>query len=407
MKILFCDPVIRKGELRGCFAHIYEVSSNLTKLGHNLVLLKVIQPHKQQLPLWVRVDRLSNRIPVIGTIIAEIYTFMLVFFALVRHRGRFDIIYRRHNAINSEYLLSRLFRIPFVKEVNGLEAEIQEDGDSSSIRARIVGWLERFTMPKADRIIVVTHKLRETLHLDYGIPESKIFVIENGANVDLFKPMNTVKARQELNLNQDDYYVCLVGSNLLSYQGTGRLIGAAPFILERLPDVRFLVVGGSSDSEKQEVIKTVKEAGLADNFIFTGLVPYERVPFYINASDACVVLPSIYLERAGGSPLKLCEYMACNKPVVTSRRAEYDIVGKANAGLLVDPENPEEVAGAIAKLLENKELRGKMGKNGRRYVVENRSWEIVAEKTVEVCREAVQEKKRRGKRGSGASKSFI
>lgn len=395
MKILFCDPVISKGELRGCFAHIYEISSNLTKLRHNLVLLKVIPPHKQQLPLWARVDRLSSRIPVIGTILSEAYTFMLVFFALVRHRGRFDVIYRRHNALNSEFILSKLFGIPFVKEVNGLEAEIQEEGDNSSVRARIVGWLERFTMPKADRIIVVTHKLKETLHLDYGIPENKVFVIENGANVDLFKPMNTVKARQELNLDRDGYYVCLVGSNLLSYQGTGRLIGAAPFILERSPDVRFLIVGGSSVSEKQEAIKTVKEAGLADKFIFTGLVSYERVPFYINASDVCVVLPSIYLERAGGSPLKLCEYMACKKPVVTIRRPEYDIVGKVNAGLVVDSESPQEIADAITRLLESQELRQEMGKNGRRYVVENRSWQKVAERTAQVCQDAVEEKKKR------------
>ncbi len=394
MNILFCDPVIGKGELRGCFAHIYEISSNLTKLGHNLVLLKVVQPHKQRLPLWAGIDRLSNRVPVIGTILSETYTFVLVFFALVRHRGRFDIIYRRHNAINSEYLLSRLFRIPFVKEVNGLEAEIQEDGDSSSIRARIVSWLERFTMPKADRIIVVTHKLRGTLHLDYGIPESKVFVIENGANVDLFKPMNTVKARQELNLNQDGYYVCLVGSNLLSYQGTDRLIGAAPFILERLPDVRFLIVGGSSDSEKQEATKIVKEAGLAGKFIFTGLVSYERVPFYINSSDVCIHFPKGFLRKSGVSPLKLCEYIACEKPVVASRTEGLEFLEETGSGILVDSESPQQIAAAIARLLESKELRTDMGKNGRRYVVENRSWEIVGKKTAQVCKDAVEEHQR-------------
>ncbi|MBA7676154.1 D-inositol 3-phosphate glycosyltransferase [subsurface metagenome] len=394
MNILYCDP-LRTGELRGLFAHIYEVSSNLTKLGHNVVFPKVIHPHKQSLPLWARIEGLSPRLPIIGTVISEIYTFFLILSRIVKHRERFDVIYRRHNAINSECLLSKLFGIPLVKEVNGFEVDLQEDGDSSSLRARILGRIERFTMSKADRFIVVTSKLKKALHRDYGIPEDKIVVIGNGANVDLFQPMDVVKARAELNLSQSDYYVCLVGSNLLPYQGTGRIIRAAPFLLERFPHTRFLIVGGTVDSVKRELIDTVDKAGLGDKFIFTGLVPYQQVPLYINASDVCIVLQKGFLRKSGSSPLKLCEYMACEKPVVASRTYGSEFLEVNNSGLLVNSESPEEIAGAIARLLESKELRTDMGKNGRRYVVENRSWQIVAKRTAQVCQDAVEEHQKR------------
>lgn len=398
MNILFCDPVIRKGELRGLFVHIYELSTNLTKLGHNLTLLKFIHPDEQRLPLWAKIERLPQRIPIIGTVISEIYTFFLILSAIVKHRGRFDVIYRRHNALNSEYLLGKLFGIPFVKEVNGFEVDFEEGRDGSSLRTRIVDRIERLTMSKADRIIVVTSKLKKVLHHDYAIPEDKIIVIENGANVDLFKPMDAIRAKAELNLSQSDHYICLVSTNLLSYQGTGRIIEAAPLLLKIFPKARFLIVGGSSDSERRRFIDIVGKAGLGNKFILAGLVAYKQVPLYINASDVCIVFPEGFLRRSGIAPLKLCEYMACEKPVVASRTDGLEFLEETNAGLLVNSENSQEIADAIAKLLESKELRTAMGKNGRRYVVENRSWQIVAERTAQVCKDAVEAHQKRAHR---------
>lgn len=95
-----------------------------------------------------------------------------------------------------------------------------------------------------------------------------------------------------------------------------------------------------------------------------------------------------------GSPLKLCEYMVCGKPVVASRKSCFEILEENKAGLLVDPENPQEFAGAIIKLLRDPELRKQMGENGRKYVVGNRSWESVARKVAEVCEQVIKERAR-------------
>ena len=82
--------------------------------------------------------------------------------------------------------------------------------------------------------------------------------------------------------------------------------------------------------------------------------------------------------------------MACGKPVIATNTQDFKALEEYNAGILVDPEKPDEVADAIITLLKYKELREEMGKNGREYVVENRSWEAVAREVVSVMKEAVK-----------------
>ena len=78
--------------------------------------------------------------------------------------------------------------------------------------------------------------------------------------------------------------------------------------------------------------------------------------------------------------------MACGKPVIATDTAGFEILEKHNAGLLVNPENPEELSNAIIKLLLNRKLREQMGANGRELVVREYSWESAAKKTIEVFR---------------------
>ena len=121
----------------------------------------------------------------------------------------------------------------------------------TSLLTRILDRIERFNMPRADRIIADTPTLKRVLHLDYNIPEDKIVVIENGANTDLFRPMDVRKVREELNLKQSDNYICLVAGNFEPYQGVETTIKVAPLVLERFPDTRFLIIGGRDPEVKR------------------------------------------------------------------------------------------------------------------------------------------------------------
>jgi len=70
--------------------------------------------------------------------------------------------------------------------------------------------------------------------------------------------------------------------------------------------------------------------------------------------------------------------------MIASRVEGSEILEKNHAGLLVEPENPKELAKAIIKLLKDERLRRELGENGRKYVTKNHSWGAVARKVAEV-----------------------
>ena len=414
MKILYYE------EPRGrnlSSVHAYEVCSNLSKLGHNIVFVKA-PPQKPGARLWDEIgtglsawkrikdllllswilERLRGELTLLWLFWCEASIFLSIFALILKNRDGLDVIYRRHNLLNSEYFLAKLFGIPSVKEVNGIvvdEMRIARKGDRVSLWT--MHRIEKWNMPKAHRIIVVTSELKNLLYNDYRVSEDRVVVIENGANTDLFIPTDSEDARKELCLDPSDGFVCFVGG-LLRWQGVEYLIQSAPLVMKECPSTKFIIVGYGA--MREELVNLARETGISDKFIFTGFIPYENVPLYINASDVCVA-PFVEErgERTGVSPLKLCEYMACEKPVVASAISGLEILESYNAGILVLPESPQELANAIIRLLQDPELRKKMGENGRKYVVENRSWESVAGKVAEVCEETANRYKAKLKRG--------
>jgi glycosyltransferase involved in cell wall biosynthesis len=249
--------------------------------------------------------------------------------------------------------------------------------------------LKLFVLKKAlsfsDKIIAVTPGIKTNLEKAYNIPGEKIVVVSNGANTSLFKPLEQETCRKELGLDLEIPCVCFVG-NFAPWQGVEYLVKASTSILSKFPECRFLIVGDGI--MKDDLLKLCNDLGVEDKFIFTGVIAYERVPLYINASDTCTA-PFIFARNAkiGLSPLKLYEYMACGKPVVASNISGVsDVLEASGGGIPVLPENPVALAEGILKLLENPELRMKLGSKGLSYVTENYSWYSVAKKVNEVCK---------------------
>ena len=309
---------------------------------------------------------------------------LALFFYLIYYciKARPDAIYTRQSGVSfSPLIISKLFRILYFVEINGLILEEMRIANISKWKVDIAKLSEKLNYKHAKKIVAVTQALKELKNI-YNIPAEKIVVIENGANTDLFRPINKKDAKRDLDENYN--YVGLSGS-FAPWHGIEDLVRSAPLILKKVENAKFLLVG---DGElKEQTIQMVNDLNLTGNFIFINRVPYEEVPKYVNAFDVCVILKK---KDIPGSPLKLWEYMACGKPVIATNTEDFRVLEEYNAGILVDPEKPEEVADAIITLLKNKELRDEMGKNGRKYVVENRSWERVAREVEKVMKEAVK-----------------
>ena len=148
-------------------------------------------------------------------------------------------------------------------------------------------------------------------------------------------------------------------------------------VQRRYPDT-CLVVGGSGYL-KENLIETAMRSELKDNVVFTSYVPTNRTPLYYRAADI-FVLPSF----SEAFPLTLLEAGAAGLPIVaTDVGGVSDILHDGVNGLITKIGDPEDLAGKITSLLDNKELREEMGKNGRMFA-EQYSWEKVAEETEKV-----------------------
>ena len=279
--------------------------------------------------------------------------------------------------------VGRIFGVPSIYEVNGLIVE-EYKMKNKRIYAFVSSILEWFCVNYADHLICVTPWIKENLS-KRGISHEKMTVIENGTDVTVFSPVKD--AKKKLGLVPEKQYVGYTGT-LKVWQGLDHLLDAVPDILRHMPDTEVLIVGGGE--LRGWLLHSIREKGL-QNVVVTGRVKHEEVPLYISACDVCLLLKKPL--SSGYSPLKLYEYSACKRPVVASRVKGFEWLEKEKAGILVDQENPQEVADAVAALLKDEALREDMGKRGREYVLKYHTWEKIAQEISETCEQTVVNKR--------------
>jgi glycosyltransferase involved in cell wall biosynthesis len=155
--------------------------------------------------------------------------------------------------------------------------------------------------------------------------------------------------------------------------GLELILDSARELRHTLPDLRFLLVGEGAEKEK---LQTLAERERLDNVIFVREQPRGEMPFYINASDVCLVL----LRKADlfrtVLPSKMLEFMACGRPVVLGVDGQARrILDEAGAGLYVSPGDPAALARALMDLYRDPALRSRLGENGREFVIRHYSRE--------------------------------
>ena len=381
IKILIMDPV-KSLDTDGSLVHRWELASNLANLGCEVHTIS----HTDMSSERVHIHLLSKKSKI---------RYMIQLLKLVM-KHRFDIIYTRNIPRGAIGILIKTMRkSKLVLEVNGIsldewrlveEQSTTEDKGHRSTQTKFLGYLENFAVGKADAVIAVTQGIKNHL-IDHGVNGAKVWVIENGANTELFKPIkdnNDLKRlKNKLDITEGESVVTFVG-NLAPWQGVEHLLHAVPLVVEENPKTKFLIVGDGVMRKKWE--RLAEKLNIRQNVIFVGTVIYDDVPEYINISDVCVA-PFIRSrnENIGLSPLKIYEYLACGKPIVASNiRGVGNLLESSSSGIPVTPDAPDELAEAISKLLKDKQLRARMGENGRKLAVNEYSWENSAKKTIVV-----------------------
>ncbi|MBN1400017.1 MAG: glycosyltransferase family 4 protein [Anaerolineae bacterium] len=242
--------------------------------------------------------------------------------------------------------------------------------------ARYYGQIDQ-AVRRADAIIAVSEATkRDTMRL-LGVSERKISVIYEAAS-PFFRPLedDSLLARVQARFQIRGDYVLFV-STIEPRKNVAGLLRAFRRLLDAYhPDVQ-LVVAGEKGWLYDDVFQLASDLHLLDDVLFVGRVSTEELLWLYNAAQL-LVAPSIY-EGFGLTPL---EAMACGTPVVASNvSALPEVVG--DAGLLVDPKDPEEMSVAIWRVLDDAEMRASLIEKGLRRAAVF-SWDKAAQETLEL-----------------------
>ncbi len=284
-------------------------------------------------------------------------------------------------------------QIPFVFEVRDLWPESLAAvgiGNEDSLLHRALGAVAGFLYDRADRIVVVSPAFREHLIKRWQVPAEKIAVVENGVETDLFAPLSQAandELRRQLGV-AGKFLVCYVGTMGMAH-GLETLLDAASQLQQQNPDVRFLLIG--EGAEKERIQALAQSRGLA-SIAFLDQQPREKIPAFISASDACVVLLKKTDVFKTVIPTKMLEFMSSARPVILAVEGQaQQIVEEAGAGIVIEPENARALAAAIVQLAADHELGRALGRKGREYIVRYLSRGQTAEKYIEVLRNVMGE----------------
>jgi len=183
----------------------------------------------------------------------------------------------------------------------------------------------------------------------------------------------------------EDRKIILFLSRINFKKGLDILAHAMGKIIRNRDDVHIVLAGPDNEGYGKKVRQWLEKEGVLPHSLFTGMLLGEDKLAVLRDSDL-FVLPS-YSENFG---IAVVEAMACGLPVVISNRVNiWREVAEAGAGVITDCD-PSQVAEAILELVDDRELRMKMGKNGKRLVEQNFTWSKAAEKMIEVYTEIRQ-----------------
>ena len=199
---------------------------------------------------------------------------------------------------------------------------------------------------------------------EYNIESSKITVFGNGVNEKMFFPISKAESKKK--------YILYTGI-LRARKGLFDLLECAKIVCSSRPDVHFVIVGKGPFSLKLE--KEVRSRKMQKQVTLLGYVSREKlIELYQNATLHLV--PSHY----EGLPTVILEAMACGLPVVaTDICGNKEVISSGRNGFLVPPKSPKAMADVVLMLLEDGNLRERIGKAARVTIEERYTWDKIAD----------------------------
>ena len=297
------------------------------------------------------------------------------------------IISRLDVCLFSGLLLAKMKRIPLLLEIDSPEVyEFSTFHGEYITHQKLLKYVELLNIKYANACFTVSNDLKHYF-LQQGMPEEKIHVITNGADVTRFIPrINKQKVVGKYAL-QNKIVVGFVGS-FHYWHGVENLISLIEGTLALQPNICFLLVGEGGPM-KTKLEQFITKKGHRDRVILTGHIVHEEIPQYISTMDI-VLAPYPKLDFFYYSPVKIYEYMACGKPVVTTRIGQIaEIIQDGKNGFLCRPDDVKQMQAKISELVTSPSLRALIGEAATQTMVEHHSWREKAEQLSRLCQQVL------------------
>jgi len=277
----------------------------------------------------------------------DVLLFLNLIYRLMRRR--YDALYAHEEGAFLARIVGGFFRTPYVYDMHSSLPRQIRDWDFSRKRwvVNLFGWVEKFSVRGA-RVVVAISPAVEQVALTVR-PDAPVVVIVNHYETPAAAAgFDSSAARSRHGISADTKLVVYTGS-FVALQALDMLIASAPIVRGRIPDVRFLLVGGSP-KEIDELSALAAKFNVADCFIFETNRPQYEMPGYMASADVLVS------PRVAGinPPGKLVSYLASERPVVATNTLVHNQILDQSRAILTDPTPQQFAEGIITGLTDSK-----------------------------------------------------
>jgi len=242
-----------------------------------------------------------------------------------------------------------------------------QSGDSEEYiykKLGVFGLLYDLVYSGGKRVVyVVLSKYLKKRAMNHGVSESQIVIVPNGVDTKIFSPQKKVLP----------YHNILTVSRLVYKNGVDTLIKAFNIVKQKYPECTLTICG--TGEHQFELSKLALRLNLSESVVFVGNVDYESLPVYYNNASV-FVRPS----RSEGFGNSFIEAMSCGVPIIGTKVGGIpDFLEDEVTGLFCKVDDSKDLAQKIVLLLEDKNLKSKLVKNGLQYV-KKYDWNNIASK---------------------------
>jgi glycosyltransferase involved in cell wall biosynthesis len=306
--------------------------------------------------------------------------------------GPFDFVYQRYMLGAFAGLeLARRRGVPLVLEFNGSDLWVMRHWGGGRLRFEgTLGELERRNLTDASLVVVVSEVLKEQV-VEAGVPADRVLVNPNGVDVDVLAPYRerTPAEWRELVGRPEAPTVGFIGT-FGSWHGVEVLPELVERVRTELPATRWLLIGDGD--LRAEVSEELSRRGCSDAVLLAGVLEHAEALRLLACADVCVSphLPNPDGSRFFGSPTKLFEYMGLGKAIVASDLEQIgDVIEHERTGLLCQPGDVECAGGAVVRLLQDGEMRERLGRAALQEAHRHYTWDAHSRRILDALAEGV------------------